>query len=113
MPRRRYEEATQFFGEMNRLAPEIPGTHVRMDVGIAGTDFDNRQAHKTYPVGMPCPLEDAILLHRRCYTQDIACGFIHPEDDLTSSRSFKCRIGPRGSRNGPRASMLLWCRPER
>ena len=83
VPRRRYEEATQFFGEMNRLAPEILGTHVRMDVGIAGADFDNQEAHKTYPMGMPSPLEDAILLHRHCYTQGIACGFIHPEDDLT------------------------------
>lgn len=82
-PRRRYDEATQFFGEMNRLAPEILGTHVRMDVGIAGADFDNQEAHKTYPMGMPSPLEDAILLHRHCYTTGIACGFIHPEDDLT------------------------------
>ncbi len=83
VPRRRYDEATQFFGEMNRLAPLILGTHVRMDVGIAGADFDNQEAHKTYPMGMPSPKEDAALLHRHCYDAGIACGFIHPEDDLT------------------------------
>ena len=86
VPRRRYEEASQFFGEMNRLAPEILGTHVRMDVGIAGADFDNQEAHKTYAMGMPSPLEDAVLLHRQCYGAGIACGFIHPEDDLSRLR---------------------------
>ena len=83
VPRRRYAEATQFFGEMNRLAPHILGTHVRMDIGIAGADFDNQEAHKTYPMGLPSPMEDAVLLHRHCYRTGIACGFIHPEDDLT------------------------------
>ncbi|MES2435772.1 MAG: beta-galactosidase [Pseudomonadota bacterium] len=83
VPRRRYAEATQFFGEMNRLKPEILGTHVRMDVGIAGADFDNQEAHKTYPIGLPSPMEDAIHLHRHCYHTGIACGFIHPEDDLS------------------------------
>ena len=83
VPRQRYAEATQFFGEMNRLAPQILGTHVRMDIGIAGADFDNQEAHKTYPMAMPSPLDDAILLHRQCYEIGIACGFIHPEDDLS------------------------------
>lgn len=83
VPRRRYDEASQFFAEMTRLQPEILGTHVRMDIGIAGADFDNQEAHKTYPMALPSPLEDAILLHRHCYGQGIACGFIHPEDDLS------------------------------
>ncbi len=82
-PRRRYAEAAQFFGEMNRLAPEILGTHVRMDVGIAGADFDNQGAYKTYAMGLPSPHEDAVILHRYCYHAAIACGFIHPEDDLS------------------------------
>jgi beta-galactosidase len=82
VPRRRYAEATQFFGEMNRLKPEILGTHVRMDVGIAGADFDNQEAYKTYAMGLPSPLEDAVILHRHCYNAGIACGFIHPADDL-------------------------------
>jgi len=88
VPRRRYAEASQFFGEMNRLAPQVLGTHVRMDLGIAGADFDNQEAHKTYAMGMPSPLEDAVLLHRHCYTQGIACGFIHPEDDLSRLKAL-------------------------
>lgn len=83
VPRRRYDEATQFFGEMNRLAPQILGTHVRMDVGIAGADFDNQEAYKTYAMGLPSPIEDAAILHKVCYDQGIACGFIHPADDLS------------------------------
>ena len=88
VPRRRYDEASRFFAEMNRLKPEIPGSHVRMDLGIAGADFDNQQAHKTCPMGLPAPMEDAILLHRHCHDQGIACGFIHPEDDLTRLKVF-------------------------
>ncbi len=83
VPRRRYEEATQFFQEMTRLKADILGTHVRMDVGIAGADFDNQEAYKTYAMGLPAPIDDAQLLHRHCYEAGIACGFIHPEDDLS------------------------------
>ena len=83
VPRRRYAEASQFFHEMTRLKPEILGTHVRMDLGIAGADFDNQEAYKTYAMGLPSPLQDATILHRACYTAGIAAGFIHPEDDLS------------------------------
>lgn len=88
VPRRRYAEATQFFTEMTRLAPAILGTHVRMDVGIAGADFDNEQAYKTYAMGLPSPLQDATVLHRACYNANIAVGYIHPEDDLTRLKVF-------------------------
>lgn len=88
VPRRRYAEATQFFTEMNRLAPVILGTHVRMDVGIAGADFDNEQAYKTYAMGLPSPLQDATVLHRACYNANIAVGYIHPEDDLSRLKVF-------------------------
>ena len=83
VPRRRYAEAKQFFGEMNRLKSEILGTHVRMDVGIAGADFDNQEAYKTYAMGLPSPHEDGVVLHRGCYNAGIACGFIHPADNLS------------------------------
>jgi beta-galactosidase len=88
VPRRRYHEATQFFGEMNRLAPEILGTHVHMDVGIAGADFDNQEAYKTYAMGLPSPHEDGVILHRTCYNSGIACGFIHPADDLSRLKAL-------------------------
>jgi hypothetical protein len=30
-----------------------------MDVGIAGSDFDNQEAHKSYPLGLPSPQDAA------------------------------------------------------
>jgi len=83
VPRRRYEEAKQFATEINAIKTEILGTHVRMDVGIAGSDFDNQEAHRTYPMGLPSPHDDGVLLHRHCYRAGIACGYIHPADDLS------------------------------
>lgn len=83
VPRRRYEEAKQFATEINAIKAEILGTHVRMDVGIAGSDFDNQEAHRSYPIGLPSPHDDGLLLHRHCYRAGIACGYIHPEDDLS------------------------------
>ncbi|MDP9810912.1 beta-galactosidase [Rhizobium tibeticum] len=83
VPRRRYQEAIQFAGDINKIKPHLLGTTVRMDVAITGADFDNQEAYKTYPMGMPSPLEDGLLLHRYCYSKGIACGFIHPEDDLS------------------------------
>ncbi|MER9678957.1 beta-galactosidase [Mesorhizobium sp. M0184] len=86
--RRRYDEARQFATEMTALKDKILGTHVRMDVGIAGSDFDNQEAHKTFPIGLPSPQDDATLLHQYCYDRGIACGFIHPEDDLSKLKVF-------------------------
>ena len=83
IPRRRFEEAKQFASEIKAVQHEILGSSVHMDVGIAGADFDNQEAHRTYPMGLPSPHDDAVLLHRHCYRAGIACGFIHPEDDLS------------------------------
>ena len=86
--RHRYDEAKQFATEMTALKDKILGTWVRMDVGIAGSDFDNQEAHKTFPIGLPSPQDDAVLLHQYCYDRGIACGFIHPEDDLSKLKIF-------------------------
>lgn len=83
VPRRRYREAMQFAAEINTIKPHLLGTAVRMDVAIAGADFDNQEAYRTYPMGMPSPFEDGVQLHRYCYEKGIACGFIHPDDDLS------------------------------
>jgi beta-galactosidase len=83
VPRRRYAEAVEFASDIAKLKTDLIGTSVRMDVAIAGADFDNQEAHKTYPIGLPSPVEDAMRLHRLCYSKGIACGFIHPEDDLS------------------------------
>ncbi|RWI92615.1 beta-galactosidase [Mesorhizobium sp.] len=88
VPRRRYDEASRFFHEIAAAKEQILGTAVRMDLGIAGADFDNQEAHKTYPIGLPSPLEDATLFHRHCYQNGIACGFIHPEDDLSRLKAL-------------------------
>ncbi|WP_431323583.1 beta-galactosidase [Rhizobium sp. YTU87027] len=83
VPRRRYLEAAEFASDIAKIKSDLLGTTVRMDVGIAGADFDNQEAYKTYPIGLPSPMEDAVHLHRYCYASGIACGFIHPEDDLS------------------------------
>jgi beta-galactosidase len=88
IPRRRYEEAKQFATEMADISDSLLGTHVRMDIGIAGSDFDNQQAHRAYPIGLPSPHDDGVLLHRYCYRNGIACGFIHPEDDLSRLKAL-------------------------
>ena len=83
VPRRRYDEARQFATEITSIQNRVLGTSVHMDVGIAGGDFDNQEAHRTYPMGLPSPHDEAELLRRYCYERGIACGFIHPEDDLS------------------------------
>ena len=83
IPRRRYDEARQFASEIDAIKDAILGTHVRMDVGIAASDFVNQEAHRTYPMGLPSPEDDGLTLYRHCYREGIACGFIHPEDDLS------------------------------
>ncbi|OBZ95638.1 beta-galactosidase [Pararhizobium polonicum] len=86
--RRRYEEAKQFASDIHTIKDKLLGTSVHIDLGIAGADFDNQEAHKTYPIGLPSPLEDAIVMHRHCYKRGIACGFVHPEDDLSKLKAF-------------------------
>lgn len=88
VPRRRFAEAKQIGEEVKKLSSDVLGTAVRMDVGIAGADFDNQEAHRAYPIGLPSPEDEAILLHRYCYERGIACGFIHPEDDLSKIKLF-------------------------
>ena len=88
VPRRRYDEASQFFHEMTAHKDAILGTHVRMDLGIAGADFDNQEAYKTYAMGLPSPIEDGVILHRAAYLANMAVGFIHPEDDLSRLKAL-------------------------
>ena len=86
IPRRRYDEARRFATEVATIKHAILGTHVRMDVGIAGADFDNQEAHRAFPMGLPSPVDDGLELYRYCYGKGIACGYIHPEDDLSRLR---------------------------
>ncbi|WP_226629645.1 beta-galactosidase [Alloyangia pacifica] len=87
-PRRRYAEAKQFASDIGSIKSDLMGSSVRMDVGIAGSDFDNQEAYRTYPMGLPSPLEDATVLHRALYKRNIAAGFVHPEDDLSRLKAL-------------------------
>ena len=86
VPRRRFAEACAFGKDLAALRGGLLGTRVRMDVGIAGGDFDNQECYRTYPMGLPSPEEAGGVLHRTLYQQGIAAGFIHPADDLTKLR---------------------------
>ena len=60
VPRRRYRESRRNSPrDIAKIKKDLLGTTVRMDVAIAGADFDNQEAYKTYPMGMPSPVEDA------------------------------------------------------
>lgn len=87
-PRRRYAEAKQFAGDIAAIKDKLLGTSVRVDVGIAGGDYDNQEAYRTYPMGLPSPVEDAAVLHRALYRRNIATGFVHPEDDLSQLKAL-------------------------
>lgn len=88
IPRRRFEEAKRMGLAMRRVGDQILGTSVRVDLGIAGSDFDNQEAHKTYPLALPDPQAASKPLHRHCFTKGIACGFVHPQDDLSRLKVF-------------------------
>lgn len=88
VPRRRFEEAKQFASDIHKIKGRLLGTAVHIDIGIAGADFDNQEAHKTYPIGLPSPQDDGTVLHLECYKRGIACGFVHPEDDLSRLKVF-------------------------
>jgi beta-galactosidase len=87
-PSRRYAEARQLFGEFQKLEPSLLGTHVRMDIAIAGADFDAQEAHKTYAMELPSPEDDGFLLFRECYRRKVACSLIHPADDLSRIKAL-------------------------
>lgn len=87
-PRRRYAEAKQFAQDIHSIEDRLLGTSVRMDVAIAGADFDNREAYGTYPMGLPSPIEAAMPLHRSLWERNIATGFIHPSDDLSPLKAL-------------------------
>lgn len=88
VPRRRYAEAQRFGKAFQRIGNDVLDTVVRMDVGIASSSFDNQEAHRSYPLGLPEIQAAAAVLHRHCYDRGIACGFAHPEDDLSRLKVF-------------------------
>jgi hypothetical protein len=86
--RRRYQEARRIGDVLQRNGSHLLGTSVRMDVGIAGADYDNQEAHATYPLGLPSPQWASLPLHRLCFEKGLPCGFVQDEDDLSRLKVF-------------------------
>ena len=88
-----HPECREPLAELQRLAPAelliahaletdqrlLPGFITRCDNNY----FDAQEAHNSHPLGLPSPMDDAMELYAACYGQNIPCGLIHPEDDLT------------------------------
>lgn len=81
-PRRRLEECRTIGQEIKQLGPEIIGTTVRVDVGLALGAYEAQEAHSTLPRGLPGPAAQAERLHGWFFRQHYAAGCIHPVDTL-------------------------------
>ena len=88
IPRRRYAEVQQIGAELRELGPKLRGTHVHIDVAIAGADLVNNDAHQTLSYGLPGPGEIAGHIHASFYRRGYAVGVAHPTDDLRDVKLF-------------------------
>ncbi len=88
VPRRRYEEAQRLGHELQTIGPEVLGTRVRVDVGIAAADVVVNDAHNTLPFGLPAPQQVAAEVHAAFMKRGYAVGCVHPSDDLSSLRVY-------------------------
>jgi len=88
VPKRRYYEVVQIGKELSCIGKEILGTTVKIDIGIASADFDNRDAHSTLSMGLPSPDSIAEIIHRHCFDKGLAVGCVHPSDDLSDLRLY-------------------------
>ncbi len=88
VPRRRYAEVAQVGAELARVGPAVLGTHVAIDVAIAGTDFDNTHAHETLHFGLPAPDEVAAELHGHLWRAGVRVGVVHPGDALDGVKLY-------------------------
>ncbi len=88
IPRRRYVEIAQTGMEMEKLSDSILGSHVHVDVAIAGYDSIACDMHDVATLGFPhmIPISQGIyqFFHKRHH----AIGFIHPEDDLSGVKLY-------------------------
>jgi len=88
VPRRRYDEVQQLGKELQVVGPEVLGTRVRVDVGIAAADVDVYDAHSTMPMGLPSPRDVAQVVHSAFLMRGYAVGCVHPADDLRDLKAF-------------------------
>jgi len=82
IPRRRYEEAAQLGHELQSLGPRLLGSSVRVDIAVAGADFDAVYGHQALHLGLPGPRQTAESVHGFFHRRRHAVGIVHPEDDL-------------------------------
>lgn len=83
VPRRRLHEAAQLGSELKWVGPEVLGTHVRINAGVAAGDFDSSEAHDTLPFDLPGPRQMAQSVWRALFRRGFAVGCVHPADDLS------------------------------
>ena len=88
VPRRRYDEVSQVGTELKRIGPELAGTHVHVEVAIAGADLDQDQAYPTLPFGLPSHSDMAAAIHGVWYRKGYATGVVHPTDDLSPLKLY-------------------------
>lgn len=88
VPRRRYEEVAGLGEELRSVGPAILGTEVRIAAAVASGDYDAREAHGTYPLGLPNPDHMGALVHRALEDRGYAVGCVHPTDDLSSVKLY-------------------------
>jgi len=88
VPRRRYREAAQLGAELARIGPQLLGSRVRIDIGIAGADFAVQHGHEPITHGLPSPKNMAETVHGVFYRAGHAVGIVHPEDSLAGLRLY-------------------------
>ncbi|MDF1515717.1 MAG: beta-galactosidase trimerization domain-containing protein, partial [Anaerolineae bacterium] len=84
----RYEEVQQLGEELKVVGPEILGTSVRVDVGIAAADVDVYDAHSALSLGLPSPRHVAEVVHTTFVKNGYAVGCVHPSDDLSDLKVY-------------------------
>lgn len=82
VPRRRYHEAAQIGRELERIGPQLLGTSVEVQVGIAGGNFDALYGHRPITLGLPNPRNVAESLHQVFESAGHAAGIVRPDDSL-------------------------------
>lgn len=87
-PGRRLQEAGQLGEELQRLGPELMGSEVWVEVGVAGGDFDSQMAHESLHHGLPGPRQSAETVHGVLNARQQAVGIVHPADDLQHLRVY-------------------------
>jgi beta-galactosidase len=83
-----YDEVRQVGEELQRVAPEVLGTSVSIDVAVATSDQMVADSHLSYHLGLPAPDNMAETFHKVLYDEGLSVGCVHPSDDLEGLRLY-------------------------